>query len=135
MSPGVPSAPLYDEINFSGSLSGESRQLSSPDHSGESTLPKGKVSKSPDRYGAVPTQLHKDCSVESCLKPAFLHSTLCSPSSPIQEEDEEKLSEMSDAQAHTLLSSSPAPTEVRFGVQSALFSLINSLTHSRFLTL
>lgn len=39
-------------------------------------------------------------------------STLRSPSSPIQEEDEEKLSEMSDAQAHMLLSSSPAPTEV-----------------------
>ena len=38
-------------------------------------------------------------------------STLRSPSSPIQEEDEEKLSEMSDAQPHTLLSSSPAPTE------------------------
>ncbi|KAK3511727.1 hypothetical protein QTP70_020736 [Hemibagrus guttatus] len=86
MSPAVPSAPLYDEINFSGSLSGDSRQLSSPEHSGESSLQKGKVSKSPD-------------------------STLRSPSSPIQEEDEEKLSEMSDAQAHTLLSSSPAPTE------------------------
>lgn len=39
-------------------------------------------------------------------------STLRSPSSPIQEEDEEKLSEMSDAQPHTLLSSSPAPTDV-----------------------
>ncbi|TSZ68968.1 putative E3 ubiquitin-protein ligase MGRN1 [Bagarius yarrelli] len=85
-SPAVPSAPLYDEINYSGSLSGDSRQLSSPEHSGESSVPKGKVSKSPD-------------------------STLRSPSSPIQEEDEEKLSEMSDAQAHTLLSSSPAPTE------------------------
>lgn len=40
-------------------------------------------------------------------------STLRSPSSPIQEEDEEKLSEMSDAQPNTLLSSSPAPTDVR----------------------
>uniref|UniRef100_A0A8C1BUW7 E3 ubiquitin-protein ligase n=2 Tax=Cyprinus carpio TaxID=7962 RepID=A0A8C1BUW7_CYPCA len=87
VSPGLPSAPLYDEINFSGSLSGESRQLSSPDHSGDSGGQKSKVSKSPD-------------------------STLRSPSSPIQEEDEEKLSEMSDAQAHMLLSSSPAPTEV-----------------------
>ncbi|XP_026856647.2 E3 ubiquitin-protein ligase MGRN1b isoform X1 [Electrophorus electricus] len=86
ISPGVPSAPLYDEINFSGSLSGDSRQLSSPEHSGDSGLQKGKVSKSPD-------------------------STLRSPSSPIQEEDEEKLSELSDTQAHTLLSSSPAPTE------------------------
>uniref|UniRef100_A0A9J7YW74 E3 ubiquitin-protein ligase n=1 Tax=Cyprinus carpio carpio TaxID=630221 RepID=A0A9J7YW74_CYPCA len=48
-SPGLPSAPLYDEINFSGSLSGESRQLSSPDHSGDSGGQKSKVSKSPDR--------------------------------------------------------------------------------------
>uniref|UniRef100_W5LEL4 E3 ubiquitin-protein ligase n=1 Tax=Astyanax mexicanus TaxID=7994 RepID=W5LEL4_ASTMX len=87
VSPAVPSAPLYDEINFSGSLSGDSRQLSSPEHSGDNGLQKSKISKSPD-------------------------STLRSPSSPIQEEDEEKLSEMSDAQAHTLLSSSPAPTEV-----------------------
>uniref|UniRef100_A0A8B9KGB1 E3 ubiquitin-protein ligase n=1 Tax=Astyanax mexicanus TaxID=7994 RepID=A0A8B9KGB1_ASTMX len=86
VSPAVPSAPLYDEINFSGSLSGDSRQLSSPEHSGDNGLQKSKISKSPD-------------------------STLRSPSSPIQEEDEEKLSEMSDAQAHTLLSSSPAPTE------------------------
>lgn len=39
-------------------------------------------------------------------------STLRSPSSPIQEEDEEKLSEMSDAQPHTMLLSSPAPTDV-----------------------
>uniref|UniRef100_A0A4W4DS00 E3 ubiquitin-protein ligase n=1 Tax=Electrophorus electricus TaxID=8005 RepID=A0A4W4DS00_ELEEL len=95
ISPGVPSAPLYDEINFSGSLSGDSRQLSSPEHSGDSGLQKGKVSKSPD-------------------------STLRSPSSPIQEEDEEKLSELSDTQAHTLLSSSPAPTEVRLAGQSWL---------------
>ena len=39
-------------------------------------------------------------------------STLRSPSSPIQEEDEEKLSEMSDGQPHALRSGSPAPTEV-----------------------
>lgn len=58
MSPGVPSAPLYDEINFSGSLSGDSRQLSSPEHSGESSLQKGKVSKSPDRYGPFKAVLH-----------------------------------------------------------------------------
>ncbi|KAL0197091.1 hypothetical protein M9458_005631, partial [Cirrhinus mrigala] len=44
VSPGLPSAPLYDEINFSGSLSGESRQLSSPDHSGDSGGQKSKVS-------------------------------------------------------------------------------------------
>uniref|UniRef100_A0AAY5KBN7 E3 ubiquitin-protein ligase n=1 Tax=Esox lucius TaxID=8010 RepID=A0AAY5KBN7_ESOLU len=87
VSPCIPSAPLYDEINFSGGLGGESRTLGSPDHSVDGALQKGKVSKSPD-------------------------STLRSPSSPIQEEDEEKLSELSDAQPHTLLSSSPAPTEV-----------------------
>uniref|UniRef100_A0A673CN42 E3 ubiquitin-protein ligase n=1 Tax=Sphaeramia orbicularis TaxID=375764 RepID=A0A673CN42_9TELE len=88
VSPAIPSAPLYDEINFSGGLGGDSRQLSSPEHLSDGSLQKGKVSKSPD-------------------------STLRSPSSPIQEEDEEKLSEMSDAQPHTLLSSSPAPTDVR----------------------
>uniref|UniRef100_A0A668ANB5 E3 ubiquitin-protein ligase n=1 Tax=Myripristis murdjan TaxID=586833 RepID=A0A668ANB5_9TELE len=87
VSPAIPSAPHYDEINFSGGLGGESRQLGSPEHLSDGGLQKGKVSKSPD-------------------------STLRSPSSPIQEEDEEKLSEMSDAQPHTLLSSSPAPTEV-----------------------
>ncbi|XP_026206931.1 E3 ubiquitin-protein ligase MGRN1b [Anabas testudineus] len=86
VSPVIPSAPLYDEINFSGGLGGDSRQLSSPEHLSDGSLQKGKVSKSPD-------------------------STLRSPSSPIQEEDEEKLSEMSDAQPHTLLSSSPAPTD------------------------
>ncbi|CAL8312523.1 unnamed protein product [Arctogadus glacialis] len=85
ISPANPSAPLYDDINFSGG--GESRALSSPEHLSDSgSLQKSKVSKSPD-------------------------STLRSPSSPIQEEDEEKLSEMSDAQPNPLLSSSPAPTE------------------------
>uniref|UniRef100_A0AAX7UMX5 E3 ubiquitin-protein ligase n=1 Tax=Astatotilapia calliptera TaxID=8154 RepID=A0AAX7UMX5_ASTCA len=86
VSPAIPSAPLYDDINFSGGLGGDNRQLSSPEHLSDGSLQKGKVSKSPD-------------------------STLRSPSSPIQEEDEEKLSEMSDAQPHTLLSSSPAPTD------------------------
>uniref|UniRef100_UPI0037E9494A E3 ubiquitin-protein ligase MGRN1b isoform X1 n=1 Tax=Semicossyphus pulcher TaxID=241346 RepID=UPI0037E9494A len=87
VSPAIPSAPLYDDINFSGGVGGDgSRQLSSPEHLSDGSLQKGKVSKSPD-------------------------STLRSPSSPIQEEDEEKLSELSDAQPHTLLSSSPAPTD------------------------
>uniref|UniRef100_A0A8C4IRT7 E3 ubiquitin-protein ligase n=1 Tax=Dicentrarchus labrax TaxID=13489 RepID=A0A8C4IRT7_DICLA len=90
VSPAIPSAPLYDEINFSGGVGGDSRQLSSPEHLSDGSLQKGKVSKSPD-------------------------STLRSPSSPIQEEDEEKLSEMSDAQPHTMLSSSPAPTDVTLG--------------------
>ncbi|XP_061837231.1 E3 ubiquitin-protein ligase MGRN1b isoform X1 [Nerophis lumbriciformis] len=83
VSPPIPSVPLYDDINFSG---GDGRPLSSPEHLSDGGLQKGKVSKSPD-------------------------STLRSPSSPIQEEDEEKLSEMSDVQPHTLLSSSPAPTD------------------------
>ncbi|MBN3320965.1 MGRN1 ligase, partial [Atractosteus spatula] len=90
VSPGIPSAPLYEEINFSGGLGDplplSGRPLGSVDRSGDSSLQKSKVSKSPD-------------------------STLRSPSSPIQEEDEEKLSEVSDAPPHTLLSSSPASTE------------------------
>lgn len=49
VSPAIPSAPLYDEINFSGGLGGESRQLSSPEHLSDGSLQKGKVSKSPDR--------------------------------------------------------------------------------------
>ncbi|KAI1896028.1 hypothetical protein AGOR_G00090580 [Albula goreensis] len=90
VSPGIPSAPLYDEINFSGGMGDtlplSGRQLGSAERSGDPGLQKGKVSKSPD-------------------------STLRSPSSPIQEEDEEKLSEVSDAQPHALLSSSLASTE------------------------
>ncbi|XP_028841235.1 E3 ubiquitin-protein ligase MGRN1b isoform X1 [Denticeps clupeoides] len=87
VSPGIPSAPLYDEINFSSGTGGNGRQLTPTELPGDGALQKGKVSKSPDS------------------------STLRSPSSPIQEEDEEKLSEMSDAQPHAILSSSPAPTE------------------------
>lgn len=49
VSPVIPSAPLYDEINFSGGLGGDSRQLSSPEHLSDGSLQKGKVSKSPDR--------------------------------------------------------------------------------------
>lgn len=50
VSPVIPSAPLYDEINFSGGLGGDNRQLSSPEHLSDGSLQKGKVSKSPDRY-------------------------------------------------------------------------------------
>ncbi|KAK6311686.1 hypothetical protein J4Q44_G00173500 [Coregonus suidteri] len=79
--------PGFEPISLLEALNGlhSGRPLGSPEHSGDGGLQKAKVSKSPD-------------------------STLRSPSSPIQEEDEEKLSEMSDAQPHTLLSSSPAPT-------------------------
>lgn len=49
VSPAIPSAPLYDEINFSGGLGSDSRQLSSPEHLSDGSLQKGKVSKSPDR--------------------------------------------------------------------------------------
>uniref|UniRef100_A0A8C5CCH4 E3 ubiquitin-protein ligase n=1 Tax=Gadus morhua TaxID=8049 RepID=A0A8C5CCH4_GADMO len=49
ISPANPSAPLYDDINFSGG-GGESRALSSPEHlSDGGSLQKSKVSKSPDR--------------------------------------------------------------------------------------
>lgn len=49
VSPAIPSAPLYEEINFSGGLGGDSRQLSSPEHLSDGSLQKSKVSKSPDR--------------------------------------------------------------------------------------
>uniref|UniRef100_A0A3B3QKR1 E3 ubiquitin-protein ligase n=1 Tax=Paramormyrops kingsleyae TaxID=1676925 RepID=A0A3B3QKR1_9TELE len=91
ISPSIPLVPLYDDIHFSGGLGDplplSGRQLGSVERSGDAGRgQKGKVSKSPD-------------------------STLRSPSSPIQEEDEEKLSEVSDSQPHALLSSSPASTE------------------------
>ncbi|XP_014108182.1 PREDICTED: E3 ubiquitin-protein ligase MGRN1 isoform X3 [Pseudopodoces humilis] len=77
VSPSIPSAPLYDEISYSGVVDGmppTSRPLVAMDRALEGGHQKGKCSKSPD-------------------------STLRSPSSPIHEEDEEKLSEDSDSQA------------------------------------
>ncbi|XP_059717332.1 E3 ubiquitin-protein ligase MGRN1 isoform X2 [Haemorhous mexicanus] len=77
VSPSLPSAPLYDEISYSGVVDGmppASRPLGAMDRALEGAHQKGKRSKSPD-------------------------STLRSPSSPIHEEDEEKLSEDSDSQA------------------------------------
>ncbi|RMC17837.1 hypothetical protein DUI87_05504 [Hirundo rustica rustica] len=77
VSPSIPSAPLYDEISYSGVVDGippASRPLVGMDRALEGGHQKGKCSKSPD-------------------------STLRSPSSPIHEEDEEKLSEDSDSQA------------------------------------
>uniref|UniRef100_A0A8C2U1K9 E3 ubiquitin-protein ligase n=1 Tax=Coturnix japonica TaxID=93934 RepID=A0A8C2U1K9_COTJA len=76
VSPTIPSAPLYEEINYSGIVDGmppANRPLVGMDRAVESSHQKGKRSKSPD-------------------------STLRSPSSPIHEEDEEKLSEDSDSQ-------------------------------------
>ncbi|XP_063270636.1 E3 ubiquitin-protein ligase MGRN1 isoform X4 [Prinia subflava] len=76
VSPSMPSAPLYDEISYSGVGDGlpPARPLPALDRALEGAHQKGKSSKSPD-------------------------STLRSPSSPIHEEDEEKLSEDSDSQA------------------------------------
>ncbi|XP_047694143.1 E3 ubiquitin-protein ligase MGRN1 isoform X2 [Prionailurus viverrinus] len=91
ISPAVPSAPLYEEITYSGVSDGLSQAgcpLAGIDRILESSHQKGKPrSKSPD-------------------------STLRSPSSPIHEEDEEKLSQDSDAPpplsgAGLALSSSP----------------------------
>ncbi|XP_072560861.1 E3 ubiquitin-protein ligase MGRN1b isoform X2 [Paramormyrops kingsleyae] len=88
VSPAVPSAPLYDELGFSGGL-GVERSLSSPEHIGDSGgQPKNKASKSPDS------------------------GTLRSPSSPICEEDEEKLAEQVEGQPDTVRPGSPAPPEV-----------------------
>ncbi|XP_069762876.1 E3 ubiquitin-protein ligase MGRN1-like isoform X3 [Narcine bancroftii] len=74
VSPSIPSAPLYEEINYSGigdGLSPSSRQFSAIDRMVDNCPQKPKLSKSSE-------------------------SSLRSPSSPIQEEDEEKLSEDSD---------------------------------------
>uniref|UniRef100_A0A2K6EJ79 E3 ubiquitin-protein ligase n=1 Tax=Propithecus coquereli TaxID=379532 RepID=A0A2K6EJ79_PROCO len=76
ISPAIPSAPLYEEITYSGvsdGLSQASCPLAGVERLAEGSHQKGKVrSKSPD-------------------------STLRSPSSPIHEEDEEKLSQDLDA--------------------------------------
>uniref|UniRef100_A0A5F7ZQP5 E3 ubiquitin-protein ligase n=1 Tax=Macaca mulatta TaxID=9544 RepID=A0A5F7ZQP5_MACMU len=76
VSPAIPSAPLYEEITYSGisdGLSQASCPLAAIDHILDSSRQKGRPqSKAPD-------------------------STLRSPSSPIHEEDEEKLSEDVDA--------------------------------------
>ncbi|XP_048847444.1 E3 ubiquitin-protein ligase MGRN1b [Brienomyrus brachyistius] len=88
VSPAVPSAPLYDELGFSGGL-GVERSLSSPEHIGDSGGQQNtKASKSPDS------------------------ASLRSPSSPICEEDEEKLAEQAEGQPDTLRSGSPPPQEV-----------------------
>ncbi|XP_048408000.1 E3 ubiquitin-protein ligase MGRN1-like isoform X1 [Stegostoma tigrinum] len=74
ISPSIPSAPLYEEINYSGigdGLCTSGRQLSAVDKIIDNCPQKPKLSKSSE-------------------------SSLRSPSSPIQEEDEEKLSEDSD---------------------------------------
>ncbi|XP_018612914.1 probable E3 ubiquitin-protein ligase MGRN1 isoform X2 [Scleropages formosus] len=98
-SPAIPSAPLYEEINFSGGLGGDpsplsGRSLGSPEHGTDVGSQKGKVSKSPD-------------------------STLKSPSSPIREEDEEKMLEVSEGQPCPLLSGSPTLTETTAGEEPA----------------
>ncbi|XP_043819969.1 E3 ubiquitin-protein ligase MGRN1 isoform X2 [Dromiciops gliroides] len=75
VSPAIPSAPLYEEITYSGVSDGLSQAgcpLAGLDRALEGGLQKSKPNKSPD-------------------------STLHSPSSPIHEEDEEKLSEDSDS--------------------------------------
>lgn len=91
ISPAIPSAPLYEEITYSGisdGLSQASCPLAGLDRIMESSHQKGTPrSKSPD-------------------------STLRSPSSPIHEEDEEKVSQDSEAPplpsgAGLVLSSSP----------------------------
>ncbi|XP_038618476.1 E3 ubiquitin-protein ligase MGRN1 isoform X2 [Tachyglossus aculeatus] len=96
ISPAIPSAPLYEEITYSGvseGLSQAGRPLAGMDRAVENGHQKSKPSKSPD-------------------------STLRSPSSPIHEEDEEKLSEDSD---------SPPPlsgTELTFRESSSPESIV-----------
>ncbi|XP_042197148.1 E3 ubiquitin-protein ligase MGRN1 isoform X4 [Callorhinchus milii] len=92
VSPVIPSVPLYEEISYSGfgdGLSPSGRQLSAIDRMIDSGPQKPKLSKSSE-------------------------SSLRSPSSPIQEEDEEKLSEDSDV---LLQKSEPQPLPNELGCQ------------------
>ncbi|XP_042197146.1 E3 ubiquitin-protein ligase MGRN1 isoform X2 [Callorhinchus milii] len=91
VSPVIPSVPLYEEISYSGfgdGLSPSGRQLSAIDRMIDSGPQKPKLSKSSE--------------------------SLRSPSSPIQEEDEEKLSEDSDV---LLQKSEPQPLPNELGCQ------------------
>ncbi|MGH0118787.1 UNVERIFIED_CONTAM: hypothetical protein FKN15_062249 [Acipenser sinensis] len=104
ISPSIPSAPLYEEINFSGGLV-ESLPLSS--------RPLGNDNRAMDRSSKSPD------------------STLCSPSSPIQEEDEEKLSEVSDAQPHPLIASNPNSPETTATEDSPVSVTLKKVQRSR----
>uniref|UniRef100_A0A671LTU1 E3 ubiquitin-protein ligase n=1 Tax=Sinocyclocheilus anshuiensis TaxID=1608454 RepID=A0A671LTU1_9TELE len=106
MSPSIPSAPLYEEIQFSGEM-GDPLNLTGRQQSAETTSMKGKGSKSPD-------------------------GSTRSPSSPIQEEeDEERMSELSDAQSQSVLPCSLSPTEATVEGVSTKPGFPNSGSESR----
>uniref|UniRef100_A0A8C1QBJ8 E3 ubiquitin-protein ligase n=1 Tax=Cyprinus carpio TaxID=7962 RepID=A0A8C1QBJ8_CYPCA len=109
MSPSIPSAPLYEEIQFSEDM-GDPLNLTGRQQSAETTSMKGKGSKSPD-------------------------GSTRSPSSPIQEEeDEEKMSELSDAQSQSVLPCSLSPTEATVEGVSTKPGFPNSGSESRSLS-
>uniref|UniRef100_A0A8C1TJE8 E3 ubiquitin-protein ligase n=1 Tax=Cyprinus carpio TaxID=7962 RepID=A0A8C1TJE8_CYPCA len=109
MSPSIPSAPLYEEIQFSEDM-GDPLNLTGRQQSAETTSMKGKGSKSPD-------------------------GSTRSPSSPIQEEeDEEKMSELSDAQSQSVLPCSISPTEATVEGVSTKPGFPNSGSESRSLS-
>ncbi|XP_065098568.1 probable E3 ubiquitin-protein ligase MGRN1 isoform X1 [Paramisgurnus dabryanus] len=104
MSPSIPSAPLYEEIQFSGEMGDP---LTGRQQSMDTASIEGKGSKSPD-------------------------SSARSPSSPIQEEeDEERLSELSDAQPRAVLPCCLTPTETTLEGVSAKPGFPNSGSESR----
>ncbi|XP_073774023.1 probable E3 ubiquitin-protein ligase MGRN1 isoform X1 [Danio rerio] len=106
VSPSIPSAPLYEEIQFSGEM-GDPLNLTGRQQNGDPGALKGKGSKSPD-------------------------GSVRSPSSPIQEEeDEERLSELSDAQPQSVLPCSLSPSEDTVEGVTAKPGLPNSGSESR----
>ncbi|KTG07424.1 hypothetical protein cypCar_00008215 [Cyprinus carpio] len=106
VSPSIPSAPLYEEIQFSGEM-GDPLNLTGRQQNADTTSMKGKGSKSPD-------------------------GSTRSPSSPIQEEeDEERMSELSDAQPQSVLSCSLSPTEATVEGGSTKPGFPNSGSESR----
>ncbi|KAF5906300.1 putative E3 ubiquitin-protein ligase MGRN1 isoform X2, partial [Clarias magur] len=98
-SPALPSAPLYEEVQYSGEMGDpltlSLKQQSTVELSADPAALKSKLSKSPD-------------------------GSTRSPTSPIQEEeDEEHLSDLSDAQPRPVRPYSPAPTEATVdGIES-----------------
>ncbi|GAA6101039.1 probable E3 ubiquitin-protein ligase MGRN1 isoform X1 [Tachysurus ichikawai] len=99
-SPALPSAPLYEEVQYSEEIGDpltlSMKQQSTVELSADPLALKSKLSKSPD-------------------------GSTRSPTSPIQEEedDEEHLSDLSDAQPRSVRPYSPAPTEATVdGIES-----------------
>ncbi|TRY83983.1 hypothetical protein DNTS_006299 [Danionella cerebrum] len=105
LSPTIPSAPLYEEIQFSGEM-GDPLNLTGQTQCADTLPMKGKGCKSPE-------------------------GSVCSPSSTIQEEeDEEQMSELSDVQPPSVLPCSLSHSEETLEAMTAKPGFPNSESRS-----